>query len=300
MSWVSSNTKIQGGSTAHGGYTRPSDWPVLPTVNQGDQVFRGLYAVWNSDSNFIALSATGGYTVDWGDGSAPENIVSGAQAEHIYDYATVSSAVTGRGYKTVVVTVTPQSGGLNGLNLSKKHSQTGVSNYGSGWLEIAISGVFSPTGLVVSSSSVTITHRRLERVICIYGTAAVTTMNYMFYNCPSLQSVPLFDTAAVTTMASMFSGCSSLQSVPLFDTAAVTSMGYMFYNCPSLQSVLIAPVEVSVSFSGCLLSKNAIVTIFDNLATVAGQTITVSNNWGYAILTTTDREIATSKGWAIA
>ena len=277
MSWVSSNTKLQtvAAPTPATGYIRPSYWPVLPALSEGDQKFVGLHAVWPSDSNFVALSATGAYIVDWGDGTTPENIASGVQANHIYDYSAVTSDVTSRGYKTVVVTVTPQSGDLTGLNLARKHTQTGVSNYSTGWLDIAISGEFSSTGLVISANS-TISHRYLEVVSSLYGTSDVTTMANMFYNCCSLQSVPLFVTSAVTSMASMF------------------------YSCSSLQSVDISPISVSLSLSGCLLSKNAIINIFNNLATVAGQTITVSSNWGYTLLTTTDREIATNKGWTIA
>ena len=323
MTWVAANTrKKQSGATVSG-WSRPSDWPALPTINNGDQKFVGLYAVFNNDSNFVALSATGAYTVDWGDGSAPENVASGVQANHAYDYATVSSQVTSRGYKTCVVTVIPQSGNLTGLNLSKKHVQTGLSNYSTGWLEIAIGGVFSSTGLVIGMTS-TVLHRMLESIVSLFDTSAVTNMASMFYSCSSLQSIPLLDTSAVTNMSYMFYGCSSLQSIPLLDTSAVTNMASMFYSCSSLQSIplldtsavtnmasmfngcfsistaAMANVKVSVSISGGKMSKSSIVEVFNNLSTATAQTVTVSSNWGYELLTTTDREIATNKGWTIA
>ena len=419
MTWVAANTrKKQSGATVSG-WSRPSDWPALPTINNGDQKFVGIYAVFNHDSNFVALSATDAYTVDWGDGSAPENVASGVQVNHAYDYATVQSQVTSRGYKTCVVTVTPQSGNLTGLNLSKKHVQTGLSNYSTGWLEIAIGGVFSSTGLVIGMTN-TVLHRMLESIVSLFNTSAVTNMSYMFYNCSSLQSIPLFNTSAVKNMSGMFQGCSSLQSIPLFNTSAVTNMSYMFYNCSSLQSIplfntlavtdmsymfqgctslqsiplfntsavtnmynmfyncsslqsiplfntsavtnmsgmfqgcsslqsiplfntsavtnmsgmfqgcsslqsiplfntsavtnmsgmfsscysistaAMANVKVSVSISGGKMSKSSIVAVFNNLSTATAQTVTVSGNWGYELLTTTDREIATNKGWTIA
>ena len=253
MTWVAANTrKKQSGSIASStGWSRPSDWPVLPTVHDGDQKFVGLHAVFNHDSNFIALSATGAYTVDWGDGSAPENIASGVQANHVYDYATVSSQVTSRGYKTCVVTVIPQSGNLTGINLSKKHVQAGLNNYSTGWLEIAIGGVFSATGLVIGTTG-PVLHRMLESI------------------------VSLFNTSAVTNMYSMFNGCYSLSTVNM------------------------ANIKVSVSFSGCKMSKGSIVEVFNNLTTTSGQTITVSGNWGYTLLIPTDIEIATNKGWLVA
>ena len=67
-----------------------------------------------------------------------------------------------------------------------------------------------------------------EGVIPFTATSNVTEMSYMFSDCPSLTSVPLFDTSKVTSISSMFNNCSRLTSVPLFDTSKVTSMSYMF------------------------------------------------------------------------
>ena len=80
-------------------------------------------------------------------------------------------------------------------------------------------------------------------------------MSLMFYNCFSLQSVPLFNTQNVTDMGSMFFGCYSLQSVPLFNTQNVTTMQQMFQNCFSLQSVPLFNTQKVTSmfnmFLGC-------------------------------------------------
>ena len=48
-------------------WVRPADWVALPTIISTDQKFAGLFMV-PVDSCFIALSVTGDYTVDWGDG----------------------------------------------------------------------------------------------------------------------------------------------------------------------------------------------------------------------------------------
>jgi hypothetical protein len=42
-----------------------------------------------------------------------------------------------------------------------------------------------------------------------------------------------------------------------------------------------------------------LVEIFNNLATVVGQTITISGNWGASLLTAPERAIATGKGWVL-
>ena len=69
------------------------------------------------------------------------------------------------------------------------------------------------------------------------NTSSVTDMRYMFQNCTSLTSVPLFDTSSITNMKYMFDSCTSLTSVPLFDTSSVTNMYGMFDRCTSLTSV---------------------------------------------------------------
>jgi len=158
----------------------------------------------------------------------------------------------------------------------------------------------------------------------LFNTANVTNMSYMFNGCYSLQSVPLFNTANVTNMSSMFEDCYSLRFVPLFNTAKVTDMSNMFNGCYSLvavaalsvgavtsitdifgscSSLASAPLSgtaISISYAGCNLARDEIVAIFNGLATVTGQTITITGNWGVASLTDADRKIATDKGWAIA
>lgn len=62
----------------------------------------------------------------------------------------------------------------------------------------------------------------------------------MFYNCTSLTSVPLFDTSNVTNMNSMLRNCTSLTNVPLFDTSNVTNMGYMLSNCTKVEGGALA------------------------------------------------------------
>jgi surface protein len=159
----------------------------------------------------------------------------------------------------------------------------------------------------------------------LFNTANVTNMASMFSGCLSLQSVPLFNTANVTNMSSMFESCRSLQSVPLFNTANVTIMAVMFNTCQSLNSIPALSTssvntdfgaffaqnsnslnrcqmvfQRTVSFANCQLSRNAIVEIFNNLATVTPpQTITITGNWGVTALSAADLLIATSKGWTV-
>jgi len=122
------------------GWTRPSDWLALPEVLVTDQKFVGLHAVYPENSNFVALSAEGAYTVDWGDGTT-ENFASGVVAQRNIDYA--ATALNGtecsRGYKQAIITVTPQAGhNLTKLDLHRKHTQAGLQAYSSGFVDIAL------------------------------------------------------------------------------------------------------------------------------------------------------------------
>ena len=77
----------------------------------------------------------------------------------------------------------------------------------------------------------------LKNIENITGTESVTNMEYMFYRCESLTSVPYFDTKNVRSMLGMFLSCTSLTSVPQLDTSSVTSMYQTFGYCNSLTSV---------------------------------------------------------------
>ena len=64
-----------------------------------------------------------------------------------------------------------------------------------------------------------------------------TDMNYMFYFCSNLQTIPSIDTSNVTNMQEMFYYCSNLQTIPMIDTSNVTDMESMFYGCNNLQTI---------------------------------------------------------------
>ena len=166
----------------------------------------------------------------------------------------------------------------------------------------------------------------LLNTIPLLNTANVTTMNSMFIYCSVLESIPLINTIKVTDMSSAFSSCPALQTIPLLNMVAVNNMTSMLSSCSSLQAVpaldanlvviagrlnsvfggsaslsKISMINFKITFSiGSLrLSAPAIVEVFNNLATVAGQSLTISGNWGTASLTAADRLIATNKGWTL-
>ena len=247
-------------------WQRPTDWLPMPTnITASDQIFVGLHAVIENSDNYCAFSfatSSGQYRVDWGDGNVTLHN-SGTIAQYQYNYASVSnSTLSNRGYKQVIIKVTPVSGNLLGCNFQQRFVTTPAQNqaYSSGFLECILSMPNASSGGSIIFGGFTIRHSYCEKVdiktignatsmvnmfnncislqsVPLFNTVSVTSMNNMFYNCSSLQSVPLFNTVNVTNMVNMFNLCYSLQSVPLFNTINVTSMGNMFSYCYSLQSV---------------------------------------------------------------
>ena len=223
-------------------WQRPADWLPMPTnITETDQIFVGLHAVIENSDNYCAFlftTSAGQYQVDWGDGNITFHN-SGTIAQYQYNFASISnSTISSRGYRQVIIKVTPVSGNLLTCNFQQRYITTPVQNqaYSSGFLDCILSMPNASSGQSITFGGTTIRHSYCEKVdIKTIGNA--TSMGYMFYNCFTLQSVPLFNTINVISMASMFQYCQSLQSVPLFNTTNVTSMYSMFANCYSLQSV---------------------------------------------------------------
>ena len=240
-------------------WQRPSDWIAIPTTSPGEQVFYGLVAVYDvADGNRVAFTFAGNYTVDWGDGSPLENVLSGVKAEHSYTYSSVSNP-TSEGWRQALIKVIP-TGVANITRVDLQQTPTGIAIGKTSQFMDIVMNVPNVTGAstnLVIGTGTAVVHRVVER-IWIKEIGAINSMVTMFGSCSSLQNVPLFNTASVTNMDRMFSGCSSLQSVPLFNTTNVNNvigMQGMFTNCFSLQSVPLFDtsnvVGMSVMFSGC-------------------------------------------------
>ena len=266
-------------------WQRPADWLPMPTnITETDQTFVGLHAVIENSDNYCAFSFTtssGQYRVDWGDGNVTLHN-SNTIAQYQYNYASISnSTLSSRGYKQVMIKVTPVSGNLLSCNFQQRFVTTPVQNqpYSSGFLECILSMPNASSGGNITFGGFTIRHSYCEKVdiktignatsminmfngcsslqsVPLFNTTNLTNMTNMFYNCVSLQSVPLFNTINVTNMTNMFFACTSLQSVPLFNTTNVTSMSYMFNLCYSLQSVplfnTINVTNMSNMFQNCV------------------------------------------------
>ena len=259
--------EIEGGGGASASlYIRPDDWLELPEVLETDQKMVALFAVHEAQKNIVAFTASGAYTVDWGDGVV-EDFAAGAVASHNYDYTDLAPETwSSRGYRQAILTITPQAGhnitsfGLslypatprpnfpsyNFLDIVLSFPQCatftlgyGLAGTGAGQhvLKMLESFEMKSPFLSVSTFANLFRDQLSLRQAILKNNGSVTAMNNTFRDCNSLTSVPLFDTSSVTNMGFMFHNCHALTSVPLFDTSEVTTMQSTFNSCYSLASV---------------------------------------------------------------
>ena len=155
--------------------------------------------------------------------------------------------------------------------------------------------------------------------IPLLNTSNVTNMSSMFYDCASLRTIPLLNTAKVTDMSSIFRACKALVNIPLLNTSKVTNIGYMFYDCAALQYIpaldfslvtsasnfitgayslsrVQAQLKYSFTVANSKMSATALNEMYTALATVSGQTVTVTGNYG---VSGDNPTIATAKGWTV-
>jgi surface protein len=83
------NRGLLGATYLNDEWIRNPSWLPLTSITSAEQKFTGLYRI-NRFSNFIAFSFTtsGGaqYSINWGDGSSPQLVNSGVQANYEYDW----------------------------------------------------------------------------------------------------------------------------------------------------------------------------------------------------------------------
>ncbi len=269
-------------------WVRPSDWLPITKPDGTSQKVVGLFAVFDSESNYVSFTATGAYTVDWGDGSAPENYANNVQCQHKYTFASIDPATTtAEGYRQVVITITPQAGqNLSLINFQKYHSEVG-GNYGyTAWLELYASTSHADVLGGLSNWMVTTTQTMIPMLKAVYILPCNTVVSnnmgstmfrgqaenveYVEISRPNvtltgagifsyLRLIKKFNilpgTKVTTTGKDLFLECNSLVEAPMLDLSNCPSTSYMFSNCTSLQTVpqyvTTNVTDMSYMFNGC-------------------------------------------------
>lgn len=125
----------------------------------------------------------------------------------------------------------------------------------------------------------------------------VKSMSETFNYCSQLRTLPLMDLTQCTRFSVI--GCNSLESIPAYDLSNITSISIS--NLYNLAEFHATGMKVSFNISSSTkFTREALVEILNNLATVTTtQTLTMGAT-NLAKLTDSDKAIATDKGWTLA
>lgn len=108
------------------------------------------------------------------------------------------------------------------------------------------------------------------------------------------------DTKNVLYMESTFERCNYLVEIPALNVSNVVSFYNTFKNCYALERILLFGMSASFAINNSNLTREALITILENLATVSStQTLTMGST-NLNKLSSTDKTIATSKNWTLA
>lgn len=240
-----------------GQWQRPSDWLPIPSIANGEQVFYGLFAVYNVlDGNYVAFSFQGNYTVDWGDGVI-ESFSSNVTATHQYSWTSVGN-ITSDGFRQALIKVTPQSGqNITQVNLQRAHPTSG-NGRNSQFIDLVMN-IPNVTGANLTLGGGTIVFHRIVKRVWVKEVGLLTFLGAAFSNMTSLESVPLFDTSNVTSFSNTFSMCTSIQVLPFFNTISATTLISMFNGCTSLSVIPLFNTSnvtnMQSMFAGCTILK---------------------------------------------
>lgn len=125
----------------------------------------------------------------------------------------------------------------------------------------------------------------------------VKSMSETFNYCSQLKTLPLMDLTQCTRFS--VKGCNSLESIPAYDLSNITSID--LNSLYKLAEFHATGMKVSFDISSSTnFTREALVEILNNLATVTStQTLTMGAT-NLAKLTDQDKAIATNKGWTLA
>ena len=245
-------------------WVRPVDWPYIKPLGPTDQGLSGLYAVFNTDSNYfsIKITGTGILTINFGDGTGDYTLTSGVQFDYQLSYANAvaQSGLLAEGYAAVVINVTT-TGTITGIDLSVKNATSGLGNYASQWLDINLG---SPNMSAFALRAANTVCRFLQRINVVSWSNSITSMFTMFATCPSLVIVQLPpNTSQITSAHQTFFYNAAMKSLPVFDTSSITDANQMCTNATNLQQLILdlpACTDISSIASNCWSLQTAKLT----------------------------------------
>lgn len=134
-----------------------------------------------------------------------------------------------------------------------------------------------------------------------FDTSNSTAMNNMFQDCNNLLSIPQLNSSKVTNMNNIFNGCTNLSIIPQLDASKATGLDNAFKSCSKLEEIHMTGIKATFNISASIkFTREALVEILTNLATVTSTKTLTMGSTNLAKLTDEDKSIATNKGWTLA
>ncbi len=317
-------------STSPAQWTKPAEWIDISTV--GDNEINLLVSDGTGISFATTVASSGTYTIDWGDGTVETGRASGTTYQHQYNYSG-GTYCANLGYWVYKVRIYGATGNITRWQV-KRHSFTTRKQYlNILWAVFGTTALTDCSSTFYDTVGLTAVCQELQACTLPTSWGSVSNTSYMFNNCSSLSSIVLPTSwGSVTTVLSMFNGCYSLKTITGLDYLGHQSLATngtdLLKDCQYLQGTLTVAAflskigiygtsahllqctgirltnanstfggtspQVNVSYTS--LDATALNTLFGDLPTLTGKTITITGCPGAA---TCDTSIATAKGWTV-
>lgn len=307
-----SDLYIQAGSPTE--WVRPGGWVDIPSITSADTKFYGVYAVYENRKNNAYIGFGGGTfncTVNWGDGSANTIVSTLTTVSKTYQYSGLTSPILqdeyGQNYKTVLITITQNSGALTRFNIGST-SSIGTHNFLDivmSWSTASVqflkahpllqrfiqySGSWTSTN--VNSFMTYLSRCRVFQLPVSLGnpTQAAGLINYLgdceigniniggaisvsnIFSNSLIRKVGNINVSAATTVSSMFSNCWNLREIGNLNLAAGTSFANLCSTSPNLYKIgtitSTTVTNLTSAFASCTSLREITFTNLTNVVTV--------------------------------
>ena len=177
-------------------------------------------------------------------------------AEHRYSFEALPAASQcSRGYRQVIVTLTPQAGAdLTLLDLSPRHSSISQDDASCPWLELHLSLPRAASG----ASLVLCGYERygtwdylgsVERIV-IHDAGGATNFRWLLYYASSLRVFELHRAEALEAIDGMFGNCSSIDHIRLPALPQLSSASELLYGATALRELRLSGLANITSLEG--------------------------------------------------
>ena len=269
-----SDLYIQAGSPTE--WTRPGGWVSIPSITSADTKFYGVYAVYETRKNILNIQFAGTFniTIDWGD-TTTLTTASTTLISKTYTYSALTSPILvddyGENYKTVLVTITPNTGSVTLFNFGLP-TAIGTQN----WLDIVMSWstarpffykshpylqrFIQYTGNyagALASSITLLPNCRVFQVPLNLGLPSSATQIFTYLGACEVGDMIINATVAIT---SLFTD-TKITKFGNFTSSAATATTSIFANCTNLRFIGNVNLASSVSFGSLFLNNSSLIKI---------------------------------------